>query len=379
MSIMSIAVLGTRGFPGVQGGVETHCENLYPMLVKSGVDVTVFARKGYVQNFSYDHKGVKICPLWSPKKKSIEAIAHTFIGVVLVFFRRKQFDILHIHSIGPSLLVPLARMTGLKVVVTNHGPDYERKKWGRIASTVLKVGEKLGCKFGSQVIAVSKHIKNRLENKYDRTCTYIPNGVQVVRHGVSSCIQEKHSLSKRRYILTVGRLVPEKGFHDLIEAFKSVNPTGWKLVVAGGADHEDEYSRGLFASAANHKNIIMAGRLNVDEVSELYSNAGVFILPSYHEGLPLVILEAMSFGLPLIVSDIEANKELVENMENTFPVGDVDALAIKINIFTHGDLSDVINEKLVEKVKTHFSWERIAEQTLEVYRQAITMEINHSS
>ncbi len=371
MTIMSVAVLGTRGFPDVQGGVETHCENLYSVLAGTGVDVTVFARKGYVQNSAYEHKGVKILPLWSPRKKSMEAIVHTFLGVVLIFLRRKQFDVLHIHSIGPSLLVPLARMTGLGVVVTNHGPDYERKKWGRVAGAMLKMGEKLGSKFGSQVIAVSKHIKNQLETKYGCACTYIPNGVQVTELGVSSCIQEKYSLPGRRYILTVGRLVPEKGFHDLIEAFNSVNPTGWKLVIAGGADHEDDYSRGLFADTARKKNIVMAGRLNVDEVNELYSNAGVFVLPSYHEGLPLVILEAMSFGLPLIVSDIEANKELVENMGDTFPVGDVDALARKIDIFTSGDLSSMLNEKCVERVRDHFNWEKISEHTLDVYRQAI--------
>ncbi len=371
MNIISVAVLGTRGFPDVQGGVETHCENLYPALVRAGVDVTVFARRGYVQNSTYEYKGVKIHPLWSPRKKSVEAITHTFFGVMLVFFKRKQFDVLHIHSIGPSLLVPLARMTGLKVVVTNHGPDYERKKWGRIASISLKMGEKLGSKFGSQIITVSRHIKNQLEVKYGRVCTYIPNGVQIKKPSTSSRIQKKYALSKRRYILAVGRLVPEKGFHDLMAAFSAINLTGWKLVIAGGADHEDDYSRGLLAAAVENKNIIMAGALNAQEISELYSNAGIFILPSYHEGLPLVILEAMSFGLPLIVSDIEANKELVENMDNTFPVGDVEALARKITLFAKDSLSSTCDEKLIEKVGNDFSWEKISACTLDVYHQAI--------
>jgi len=371
MSIMKIAVLGTRGFPDVQGGVETHCENLYPTLVKAGVDVTVFARKGYVQSSAYEYKGVKIHPLWSPRKKSIEAIVHTFFGIIFIFFRRKQFDLLHIHSIGPSLLVPFARIAGIKVVVTNHGRDYERKKWGRVARAALKMGETLGSKFGSRVIAVSRNIKNQLETEYGRACAYIPNGVQITEPGGLSCIQEKYALAERRYILAVGRLVPEKGFHDLVEAFNLIDPADWKLIVVGSADHEDDYSRGLLAGAAKNKNIIMAGKLKADEVNELYSNAGIFILPSYHEGLPLVILEAMSFGLPLIVSDIEANKELVENIEYTFPVGDVNALAKKIDMRTSTDFSDAVNEDLVERVKNHFNWERISEHTLEVYQQVI--------
>ncbi len=376
MSVIRVAVLGTRGFPDVQGGVETHCENLYPTLVTMGVNVTVFARKGYVQPSAYEFKGVKIRPLWSPRRKSIEAIIHTFLGIALIFTRRKQFDLVHIHSIGPSLLVPLARVMGLKVVVTNHGPDYERKKWGYLASTALKMGETLGSKFGSQVIAVSKHIKTQIKNKYDCDCTYIPNGVQAATPSKSSYIQDLHILPKRRFILAVGRLVPEKGFHDLVKAFNLVNPPGWKLVIAGGADHEDDYSRSLFSSTAKNDNIVMAGRLNADEISELYSSAGLFILPSYHEGLPLVILEAMSFGLPLIVSDIEANKELVENIENIFSVGDISELASKIKVYTSNASSYKLDEDSINNVKVNFNWQAIAARTLDLYQHVIDTKKN---
>ncbi|VAX11616.1 Alpha-D-GlcNAc alpha-1,2-L-rhamnosyltransferase [hydrothermal vent metagenome] len=371
-----VAVLGTRGFPNIQGGVETHCENLYPALVKLGVDVTVFARKGYVQSNSYEYKGVKIRPLWSPRRKSTETIIHTLYGVISIALRQKQFDIIHIHSIGPSLLVPLARMTGLKVVVTNHGADYERKKWGRIPSMMLKLGETLGCKFGSQVIAVSKHIKGQLEKKYGRSCIYISNGVQASERSSSLQLQQRYDLSKRRYLLAVGRLVPEKGFHDLIKAFNTINPSDWKLVIAGGADHEDDYSCSLYLGAAKNKNIVMTGRLSASEVNELYSNAAIFVSPSYHEGLPLVILEAMSFGLPLIVSDIEANKELAENKEDTFPVGDVDALAKKIKVYTNKSGSIALNEDFITRVKVHFNWENISKKTLAIYRKALKLDID---
>lgn len=374
MAKIRVAVLGTRGFPNVQGGVETHCENLYPALVKLGADVTVFARKGYVQSTSYIYKGVKIRPLLSPRRKSIEAIIHTLSGVIFIALHRKKFNIIHIHSIGPSLLVPLARVIGFKVVVTNHGPDYERKKWGRIPSMMLRLGETIGCKFGSQVIAVSKYIKSELEAKYGRSCVYIPNGVEAAERSDSMLVQEKYDLPKKRYILTVGRLVPEKGFHDLIKAFNAVNPLAWKLVIAGGADHEDDYSCGLYSSAAKNKNIVMAGRLNASEVNELYSNAAIFILPSYHEGLPLVILEAMSFGLPLIVSDIEANKELADNNEAIFPVGDVEALAGKIKAYTNNNESIELKESFITKVKKNYNWENIAKETLVTYRKAINLD-----
>jgi glycosyltransferase involved in cell wall biosynthesis len=154
----SVFIIGLRGIPGVQGGIETHVENLAPLLVNHGIQVTILARKGFQPRLS-EYQGVKIKTLWSPKSKFLEAIVHTFFGIMYATVKRP--DILHIHAIGPSILTPIARIVGLKVVMTHHGPDYDRQKWGNLAKFILRLGEKLGTKFSNQVIVISNTI-NRL-------------------------------------------------------------------------------------------------------------------------------------------------------------------------------------------------------------------------
>ena len=235
---MKIAVVGTRGFPQIQGGVEAHCENLYPYLVKKGCEVVVFTRKPYVTYPQDAFKGVSLITLSCPKSKFLEAFMHTFKGVFAA--RKIHPDILHIHAIGPALFVPLARLLGFKVVMTHHGPDYERKKWGAAAKIVLKLGEYLGCRFANQIIAISEPIAQTLSSKYGIKVNIVPNGVVISGVPELSGLLGKFGLEKGKYILAVGRFVPEKGFDDLIEAFDRSNIRGWKLVIVGGADHEDK-------------------------------------------------------------------------------------------------------------------------------------------
>lgn len=370
-----IAVTGTRGFPGVQGGVESHCEELFPRLASLGCDITVFGRNGYIPNVETIYKGVKIVPVWTPRKKSLEAIIHTSLCILKVAFTRERFNLVHIHAIGPSLLVPFARLLGLKVIVTNHGPDYDRQKWGRFAKAMLRLGEKLGARYGTEVIAVSRHIQGLLKTKYNRDSIYIPNGVTLPEKLPPGKTLEKYGLSKGRYIFAVGRLVPEKGFHDLIEAFQQANKLASlqadKLVIAGDADHEDDYSRNLKMRASKDLRIVMTGFIKGDVLRELYSNAGLFVLPSYHEGLPIVALEAMSYGIPLLVSSIPANIELV-SQEKTFKVGDVTELKTKLELFMKHNSSLTKNgEFRKERLESEFNWDRIAEQTLEVYKKTV--------
>lgn len=357
-----IAVLGTRGIPDVMGGVETHCQSLYPRLVAKGHCVTIFARKGYVQNASYDYQGVKVEPLWTPKKKSLEAIIHTALGVLQVANRRKEFDLLHIHAIGPALLIPFAKLLGLKIIMTHHGPDYDRQKWGWVAKTILRLGEQMGCCYASRVITVSQHIRDCIKRLYDCTGTYIPNGVPIPEMIAPDKAMKKWDLTSRRYVLTIGRLVPEKGFHDLIAAFSSID-TDWQLVIAGAADHEDDYSRNLKQQAAGDSRIIMTGFIKGLELGEMLSNAGLFVLPSYHEGLPIALLEAMSYNLPIVASDIPANRELAQPGE-TFPVGNVDELRLKISDFIS---SPTVEQHTRKRVETEFNWDVVAEATERLY------------
>ncbi|MBI5237145.1 MAG: glycosyltransferase family 4 protein [Deltaproteobacteria bacterium] len=370
MAQIRVAVIGTRGFPGLQGGVEKHCEELYPRLVKLGCRVRVYARKCYVGPTRKDYKGVEIYPLWAPRKKSIEAVVHTFLAVLHAGLNRKNFDIVHIHAIGPSLLAPLARMFGFKVIVTNHGPDYDREKWGFFAKTVLRMGERAGASFATRLISVSKHIKKTIEQRYNRQSLYIPNGVEIKPLTRPGALMGRYGLKKHGYALAVGRLVPEKGFHDLLDAFAGID-TDWKLVIAGNADHEDDYSRGLREKAARDSRVVLTGFITGPGLSEVYSNAGFLVLPSYHEGLPITILEAMSYNLPVLASRIPANTELIENEERSFMPGDIAAMKEKISRAIHGDAGKDTAPANKKRIQEEFNWDNIAKETMKVYNSVL--------
>lgn len=370
---LRVAVLGLRGLPEVQGGVERHCQQLYPLLAQAGHSITVLGRRPYIAATLYKFQGVTIIPLWSPKKKSLETIAHTAFGIFWVWLHRKDFDLLHIHAIGPALLTTLARLTGLKVVVTNHGPDYDRQKWGAFAKWMLRMGERMGARYAHRMIAVSQTIRDLMREKYDIHAQYIPNGVCIPEAVPGGSVLKKFELTQGGYILAVGRLVPEKGFHDLINAFTLLE-TAWKLVIVGDADHEDTYSLALKNQAAQTKGVVMTGFQKGVALGELYSNAGLFVLPSYHEGLPIVGLEAMSYELPMLLSDIPANCEIAEPQE-LFPVGNIEALSAKITAFLVAPetLSNPdIKARKRQRLDQEFNWEHIAKQTAQVYAEVAT-------
>ncbi|MCF6153462.1 MAG: glycosyltransferase [Candidatus Kuenenia stuttgartiensis] len=378
-SILKIAVLGTRGFPHIQGGVEAHCGNLYPQLVKRGCDVVVFTRKPYVNNADTFYKGVRLIPLFCPKNKFLEAFFHTFIGILAA--KKYSPDILHIHAIGPSLMIPFARLLGLRVVMTHHGPDYQRKKWGKIAKIVLKLGEKFGCNRANRIITISGTIAEHIKNRYKKTAIVIPNGVLLPDILNSNDSLLKYGLTKGEYVLAVGRFVPEKGFHDLITAFnqlgntvhnnsehkRSTIITRWKLVIIGDADHEDAYSINLKAQAKKNSNIILTGFLTGKPLQELYSNAGIFVLPSHYEGLPIVLLEALGYGLSCIASDIPANKNLKLSDDRYFKAGNTNALAQKIQSFIEKPITCESKTEQRSMIAAEYNWENIAEETLKVF------------
>lgn len=374
---LRIAVLGVRGLPDVQGGVEKHCQELYSRLSENGHTITLLARKGYVPSKPYEYKKIKVIPLWVPKKKNIEAIWHTTYGVLWMALHRSDFDVLHIHGIGPSLLAYFARKLGFRLVVTNHGPEYNRKKWGIIAKKMLRLGERLGTRHAQIVITVSKHIQTSLFENYKSIVAYIPNGVNQPERVPAGITLAKYGLESRRYFLSVGRLVPEKGFHDLLAAYVKL-ATDWKLVIVGDADHENKYSVSLKKMAEQRNNIVMTGFQKGEALSELYSNAVLFVLPSYHEGLPIVALEAMSYNLPILLSDIPANKE-VAFPEETFQVGNVEALSQKLQSFIENPSmlnSNQINDKKNQRLETEFNWDVIAQKTANIYQAIVKMYSN---
>lgn len=363
---MKIVVTGTRGIPNIMGGVETHCEELFPRIAKRGFDVTVIRRTNYVKDDLKEWKGVKLVDIDCPKKKSFEAIIHTFRAINEA--KRLRADILHIHAIGPALLVPYAKMLGMKVVFTHHGPDYDRDKWGFAAKTMLKLGERMGCMFADEVIVISDVIRNLIKRKYGRT-----QHVHLIYNGVSQpeiCDYPEYfkelGIKKGKYILGMCRFVPEKNLHHLIEAYVKVKEempnTDIKLVLAGDTDFEDDYSRGLKEMAKKH-GVILTGFIKGRKLHSLLTNCRCYCLPSSHEGLPIALLEAMSYGVKVIVSDIPANKEVGLPESDYFPVGNVSMLTEK--------LESVIEQPLqhIDYDMKKYDWEKIADQVTNVYKE----------
>ncbi len=363
---MRVILLGLRGFPDVQGGVEKHCEQLAVYLTARGCEVIVFTRKPYVDPCVKEYRGVKLVALPAVRHKHLEALLHTFVGVLTAVYYRP--DILHIQAIGPSFFAPLARMLGMKVVVTTHGPNYKHVKWGRAARSFLKCAERLGITFAHRVIAISNAIARDIEDQYGRRPEVIPNGVAVPQMLKSGNALRRYGLEKGKYVLSVGRFVPEKDYRTLISAFEKCNVSGLKLVIVGDADHEDTYSREL--KQASHKNpdIIMPGFLTQEPLYELYSHAALFVLPSVYEGFPIALLEARSYGLACVASDITGNRNIDLEEECYFAPGDVDGLAEKITRFAACTCTDEGKRRQSRSVMEKYNWKQIADATREVYR-----------
>ncbi len=364
---MKIVVTGTRGIPGIPGGVETHCEELYPRLAAMGHDVTVIRRTPYVTdaNRVTEYRGVHIVDVYAPRRKSLEAIVHTTLAIFRA--RRLHPDVLHIHAIGPALMTPLARLLGMKVVTTNHGPDYDRQKWGRAARTMLRLGERMGARFSNRVIVISKVIAGILADNYGRRDTdLIFNGVNPPVKVASTSYLDSLGIRPGQYILGVGRLVEEKGFHDLIEAYKRLcgargrGPAPVQLVIAGDADHPTHYSQQL-KETAREAGVIMTGYIKGEPLQQVLTHARLFAMPSYHEGLPIALLEAMSYGLDVAVTDIPACRLDCLDAGDYHHVGDVDSL------------TELLQRKLSKPFEpreydlTPYNWDTIARQTEQLY------------
>lgn len=370
-----VTVLGLRGCPDVQGGVERHVEHLAPRLARHGCDVEVIVRKPYVPTKEPSRwNGLALRPIPCPTNKSAEAAVHTFLGVLHAGLRRRP-DVLHIHAVGPALMVPLARLLGLRVVVTHHGYDYERDKWGGVAKVMLRLGEWFGMRLSNKAIGVSRAITSAMHEKHGADISAVPNGVNLPETVEAGPVLAKFGLSEGRYLLSVGRLVPEKRHLDLISAFQKANLADWKLVIVGAADHPDAYSRSVEERAAATPGVVMTGFRKGSELATLFQGAGLFVLPSTHEGLPIALLEALSYGLPAIASDIEANLEVGLAAEDYYPVTDVARLAELIAARAGNGLSPAAREARRAFVSRNFSWDRVALRTIDTYRQAMGLDI----
>ena len=363
---MKVLVLGVRGIPSVQGGVETHVEQLYRRLAAMGCAVEVTVRTPFVPREAQACGPLRLRRLWAPRASGAEALVHSLLGVLYAGFARP--DILHIHAIGPAIVTPLARLLGLRVVVTHHGPDYDRDKWGPFARRVLRLGERFGMRHSAARIAISGVIAGLVRSAHGREVDVIPNGVPAVSQAQPTAELARHGLEPRRYWLHVGRMVPEKRQLDLIAAYASLRSPGWKLVLVGGLG-DDDYTRRVRAAAAA-AGAVLTGELRGDALHPLYAHAGAFVLPSSHEGLPIVLLEALGFGLPAVASDIPPHREIGLPADSYFPVGDVPALARRL-LGVQADDDELARRRRSAWVRDRYDWDRVAVQTLAVYRRTL--------
>lgn len=364
-----IYIFGFRGFPDVQGGIETHVENLAPQLVQMGHRVTACVRSPYVDKQCREWKGVQLLRLWTVRNAYLETLLHSLICALVAGIRRPE--VVHIHGIGPALVVPLLRMLGLRVVVTHHGEDYNREKWGWAARTLLRLGEAFGMRFAHQRIVISRSIERVVTSKYGKPCEIIPNGVVFAEMPRETDRVVELGLEPGRYVVTVGRLVPEKRQLDLLRAFDRAGLNGWKLAIVGRIDHKNKYADLLASEAARADNVVMAGFQTGDSLRQIYAHAGLFVLPSSHEGLPIALLEALSYGLPVLVSDIPSNMEVVSDTDRVFRMGSITDLSAKMRALSGVSLSASGREAIRLNCARRYNWTEIAQKTSAAYVELV--------
>ncbi|MBN2566125.1 MAG: glycosyltransferase family 4 protein [Candidatus Eisenbacteria bacterium] len=365
---MRVAVIGSRGMPGVNGGIERHVEELYPRLVERGVSVTVYARSAYCQGDT-ECGGVRVVSLGCLSGRYTEAITHTARS--LWHARRGGYDLVHVHAIGPGLLLPCARLLGFRrSVLTFHALDYERAKWGPVAKAVLRISEQVAVRCASEVIAVSTSGARHLEGKYRRRIHYIPNGPGKLTKRPPGQLLQRLGLRGGDYVLFVGRLIPEKCPDDLVAAMRELPEL--KVVFAGDSSYTNEYTNRLRSAAGAQA--MFPGYMYGSDLEELYSSALAYVLPSEVEGLSISLLEAMAFGLPVVVSDIPGNVEALGDPAAglVYPLRDRGALAAALeSLAGSSELRRDLGAKAVARVEQVYDWEAIADQTLAVYERAL--------
>lgn len=362
---MRVVFIGQKGIPAKTGGVEKHVEYLASNLVTRGQEVFVYSRPGY-NSGEKDYNGTKIAFVPNIPGKNFEAISHTFLACFNLI--GKKFDIIHFQSIGPASLIWLAKILKPRtpIIFTFHCQDYYHQKWGRFARFYLRFGEKVGCRLADRIIVISRELEKYVEKKYGKKSIYIPNGATVVERIPANNIH-RWNLENSNYLISVSRLVRHKGVHHLIAAYKRLN-TDKKLVIVGEGAFTDDYVNELHKLAGDNPNIIFTGNQTGQTLAELYSNAYAFIQPSESEGLSISLLEAMSYGLPCLASDIEANKEALVDTGYFFADKSVDDLENKLKtILSNPEEANNFGRKALERVRKEYNWNDIADKTLAVY------------
>lgn len=372
---MKIAMLGHKRIPSREGGVEVVVEELATRMALRGHPVTCYNRRGHhVAGAAYDnterlryYRNIRLKDVFTINRRGLAAMSSSILGTVRAAFG--PYDVVHFHAEGPAFLCWLPRLMGKRVIVTVHGLDHQRAKWGKLAVAYIVMGEHNAVRFAHEIIVLSRGVQDYFRKKYGRETVFIPNGVTRKPNRPADLITKRFGLEKDGYILFLGRIVPEKGITYLINAFKQVK-TDKKLVIAGGSSDTEEFLSRLAEHAKGDSRILFTGFVQGRTKHELYSNAYVYTLPSDLEGMPLSLLEAMSYGNCCLTSDIAECTEVMEDKALSFRKGDVEDLREKLQMLCDrpdlverykADASDFICEK--------YQWEKVVDETLRLYEK----------
>ena len=371
---LNIAMLGHKRIPSREGGIEIVVEELSTRMAALNHNVTCYNRNGNNINGtkfnspsdSGVYKGVILKRVPTINKKGLAAVTSSVSGAFAAAFGK--YDVVHFHAEGPSFMCWFTKLFRKKIIVTIHGLDHQRAKWGRLASKYIMMGEKSAVKYADEIIVLSEHMQKYFEDTYGRKTNLIPNGVTRPEYRECKMIKEKFGLEKEGYFLFLGRIVPEKGLRRLIEAFQQLR-TDKKLVIAGGSSDTDTFLHELQDMADTDVRIIFTGFVQGAVLEELYSNAYVYVLPSDLEGMPLSLLEAMSYGYCCVVSDISECTEVVEDKAVIFKKGIASDLQEKLQeLCDDMELVGRYKRKAADFICEKYSWDDVVKRTLDLYK-----------
>lgn len=372
-------MIGQKGVPAHHGGVETHVEQLSKNLADKGHQINVYSRKWYIEQVQ-EQKELEqknISRVFTPtiNSKHLDAIVHTFTSTIHALFT--DVDIIHYHAVGPSLLSWVPRVfSSASVVSTFHCVDRKHGKWGWFARQMLKLGEWASCSFPHRTIAVSKSIQKYAQEQWNKDITYIPNGVPLFEQKEKTNEIEKWDLEPNKYLLIVSRIIAHKGIHYAIKAYKQIKAEtdllkNKKLAIVGSGHHSEKYEDKIKKMAEDEDDIILLGFQSGDTLDQLFSHAEMMLSPSDHEGLPITLLEGMSYNLPVVLSDIPEHREVITDSEYIFSSGDVKDLQQtlkKVLSKTKKQLKK-IGEKNRKIIEQNYSWDTVSNKIEDLYKE----------
>ena len=369
---MRIAMIGHKRYGSREGGVEVVVTELARRMAALGHEVTCYDRSGsdVMTGDAADRRarvvdGVRVVPVKTVDRKGLAALSSSYFATLAAI--KKGPDVIHYHAEGPCVPLPLAKRAGIRTVATIHGLDWQRAKWGKLASTYIKMGERAAATKADGLVVLSKSARSYFEDAYGRTATFIPNGIEKKQPRPASQIKERWGLYEGSYLLYLGRLVPEKRPELLIEAFKKLD-TDKRLVIAGGGSDTSGYEASLHEVAQHDPRILFTGFVSGVPLEELYSNCYAYVLPSDVEGMPMSLLEAMAHGRCCVTSDIPECADVLAGNGMTFEKGSAESLQSALRaLLADGERAAAFGVAAKSHVDKTYNWDSVVERTLSLY------------